>query len=98
MNMHGIKLEPYVPTSIDLAFTVGLIAKLRVGGVWAIPRCAMTYQKVSDKKIKLIDFMESKNKDVKMAQALDHHALKACCKKLFIEVDESLLEKKPKAK
>ena len=33
--------------------------------------------------------------DLKMAQAMDHHALKACCEKLGFEVDESILETSP---
>ena len=103
--MHGIELDTYEPTDIDLTFTKRLMDSLRIGGIWAIPRCALKYQKDSETTIKLIGYLKIDDEDevirphvaadLKMAQAMDHHALKACCEKLGFEVDESILETSP---
>lgn len=103
--MHGIELDPYYPTQNDLEFTRTLVNSLRIGGKWEIPRCLISYEKVAKNKMKLDNYLtpewakhmidsklvDKKVEELKMAQAMDHHAFKACCAKLGIEVDDSVL-------
>jgi hypothetical protein len=90
--MHGIKLPPYKPTVEDLTFTKNMITMLATGGIWGNKRAAMFYQKTGDNIFKLLDYMRDAPDEVKQWQAHDHHCMKACCKVLGVELDESILD------
>lgn len=103
--MHGIELEPYKPDDTDLAFTAKMLRVLKQDGIWGNKRASLVYQKTGDNSFKLLDYMtadeakkmgatEEEVDHIKQAQALDHHAMVACCKKLEIEMDDSIIDER----
>lgn len=92
MNLHGIELEPYEPTEQDLEFTKNLMTMLRMNGIWGSKSAGLIYQKTSAVTLKLLDIMPTDDQKLKQLQAVEFNAMKACCKKLGYEVDESILE------
>jgi hypothetical protein len=73
------------------------VRTLSIGGVYGAPRNGLLYRKEASDKMVLFGAMpvdqvpEELRESLKMQQAMDHHAFKACAKILGITVDESFI-------